>query len=536
MINRTFLALLIVIFWSTSLSFGQVVYEHTSYITIYDFLDDMANHHLININSSVKPYSNKHIALKLKEVNEQKEILNKTQKEDLEFFLNYYDVKEGNKLFDIKRRPLFYYQDSLLKMAINPVVGADYFINGINDFYHRWIGGEVFGTIGKHFGFYTSLRDNTESKKLVGEEIKTQRMGVNYHSRNDYSEMRGGFTYDWNWGSVALIKDHLVWGNNYNGSNIFSGRTPSFAQLKLNISPVKWFDFNYVHGWLVSEEIDSLRSYTFQNGTRQVFYEKYLAANFFTFTPMKHLNISVGNSVVYSDIGIHPAYLIPVFFYKSIDHQQTGTMGQFNYTGQNAQMFLDVSSRQIKKLHLYSSLFIDEIGLFNIFDKSNQSNWLSFKLGSRFSNIANQNISLTAEYTRTNPITYNHFIPTTTFESNKYNLGHYLGDNARELYFSLAWKPIRGLNIIVDYLKAEIGTDYIYTGVGVSGLGLPFMDKVEWKNSTFTMKVKYELMNGVYTHISYSMANISGDSLNVYTPDVFRGKTNTISGGISYGF
>jgi len=85
--------------------------------------------------------------------------------------------------------------------------------------------------------------------------------------------------------------------------------------------------------------------------TREVMHHKYIAANIFTIEPFKRLYISLGNSVVYSDVGVHAAYLIPVMFYKSIDHTLNGTS---NYSGQNAQMYFDISSRQIKYLHVYA--------------------------------------------------------------------------------------------------------------------------------------------------------------------------------------
>ncbi len=31
---------------------------------------------------------------------------------------------------------------------------------------------------------------------------------------------------------LGIVKDHLVWGDNYNGSNILSGRTPSLPMMK----------------------------------------------------------------------------------------------------------------------------------------------------------------------------------------------------------------------------------------------------------------------------------------------------------------
>ena len=76
-----------------------------------------------------------------------------------------------------------------------------------------------------------------------------------------------------------LVKDKQVWGNNYNGANIFGGNNPSFIQLRLHLNPVKWFNFNYFHGWLNSMVVDSSRSYWVTNsyGTdyREVYHKKY---------------------------------------------------------------------------------------------------------------------------------------------------------------------------------------------------------------------------------------------------------------------
>ncbi len=163
-------------------------------------------------------------------------------------------------------------------------------------------------------------------------------------------------------GSVGLVKDKLQWGNNYNGANIFGGNNPSFVQLRLHLNPVKWFDFNYFHGWLNSMVVDSARSYWVTNsyGTdyREVYHKKFIAANMFTFTPLNYLNISAGNSIVYTDIDLYPAYLIPVFFYKSVDHSVNSGINNMN-----SQMFFDISSRQIRHLHLYTSLFVDELSV-----------------------------------------------------------------------------------------------------------------------------------------------------------------------------
>ncbi|MFT4806175.1 MAG: hypothetical protein ACI9YE_003406 [Psychroserpens sp.] len=133
--------------------------------------------------------------------------------------------------------------------------------------------------------------------------------------------MIAGISYAWKWGEVAIVKDNEIWGNNYNGSNILSGRTPSFPMLKFHMKPAPWLDFNSFHGWLVSEVLDRTRSYTAANGNERLVYRnKFMTANMFTITPSKGLNISLGNSIVYSDNSLNLVYFIPFMFYKSVDH------------------------------------------------------------------------------------------------------------------------------------------------------------------------------------------------------------------------
>jgi hypothetical protein len=362
-------------------------------------------------------------------------------------------------------------------------------------------------------------------------------MGGNYKATYDYSEMRGGVMFSWNWGSLGLVKDHFEWGSNYNGSNIFSGKTPSFIMFKLNLKPVKWLDFNYVHGRLISEVVDSTRSYylfnSYGSDYREVYFHKFLAANFFTITPFKLLNISFGNSIVYSDLGVYPAYLIPIFFYKSVDH--TVNSGIDN---QNSQMFFDISSRQIMNLHLYGTLFVDEIAIGKMFNTNEHSNFLSVKTGFTLSNYPFQNISFTAEYTRTNPLTYQHYVPTITFESNHFNLGHYLKDNAKELYVAIESRPVRGLHIHLSYTHAQKGPDY--TSLGADRQGLPFLETVEWKNKTLALKARYEIINDGFVFAEFSYCQVeTPDTILIaktYTPAFWHGNTNTLSVGVNFGF
>ncbi|MEM9023015.1 MAG: hypothetical protein AAGB22_04700, partial [Bacteroidota bacterium] len=219
---------------------SQEVYHHIGNEQLYLFLDELANLHVIELNTGIKPYSRQLIAEKLQEASEKSSELTVRQQKEVAFYLKDFNKElKPDKNFD-KRLDVFYYKDSLFTLSVNPILGMHYFSNDNDLVYHRFNGGEAFGYLGKNIGFYASLRDNHENERLSEFFYRNNRRGAVYKNSNDYSEMRGGISYAWKWGSVAVVKDNFSWGNNYNGANIFSGRTPSFAQIKLRVKPVKW--------------------------------------------------------------------------------------------------------------------------------------------------------------------------------------------------------------------------------------------------------------------------------------------------------
>jgi hypothetical protein len=532
--------LCLVILLVSRFSKAQDVFQHISNTNIYEFLDELANQQVITLNTAIKPYSRHLIADKLVEAYSKKEQLTKSEQNQLDFFLKDYnkELLPGKKGYK-KRLDLFYFKDSLFTLSLNPILGYEYWKNENGSAFHRSVGAEVFAYIGPHVGLYASLRDNHENQALELPPYLTQRPAAVYkgsaQSGGDFSEARGGIVYSWKWGCFGIVKDHFVWGSNYNGANIFSGKTPSFAHLKLSMKPVSWFEFNYVHGFLVSDILDTTRGYPAGAKERQVMVPKFLAANMFTITPFKEFNFSFGNSMVYSD-EFELAYLIPVYFFKSVDHTQTNTGG--NYLGQNAQFFFDISSRQLKYIHLYLSFFIDEVNISNMYDEEKQSNFFSGKIGVAITHPLIPNTTFIAEYTRTNPITYKHFVSTTTFESNGFNMGHYLRDNSEEIFLGIRYWPISQLYISASMTTARVGENYPYLGTGGSGKGLPFISETKWENNSVAFKARYEVINDGFVFAGVEYGKINGDSAYVeaYTPLLFRGKTTTLSAGINFGF
>lgn len=602
--------LLIFTFFSLFAS-AQVVYEDINNTGIYDFLDELANLQVIEINAVVKPFSRQFIAYKLKDVLERLDVLentekrgslsrldqrilklNKRQRKELIFYWQDYqldipcdipdskipDSKKQNlnqsqitnhkfqrgesdstiqvsnvdcvidydhKLnFLFKKKPefavplnplAFQYKDKLFALSVRPILGYYYYGNENALEYRRYWGGSVFGYIGRNFGFYASLRDNEESTAMAKPEYFTLAQGQVYKGKSDggvyFSEMRGGITVKWNWGSFGLMNDRFAWGTNYHDANIISGKAPSFPYIQLHINPVKWLDFNYIHGWLNSNVIDSTRSYyTADHEYRVVFRNKFIAANMITIIPFKRLNLSFGNSIIYSDVNVNPLYLIPFMFFNALDATR---VDYFDPASSNSQLFFDISCRQINHLHLYVTLFIDELKMSRVTDPD-LHNFTSWKAGFRVSDLWLRNTFLTFEWTKTNPGTYQHYILATTFASNDYCLGNYLRDNSFEYYIALGYRPIRGLFLQTSYTLAAHGDDYTYNHTGPSIVTQPYMKNKTWQNSEVAVSARYEYSANAYFFLEYLNSARSGDVR--YQPEFMHGKTNTLIVGVNMGF
>ena len=486
---------------------AQVVYHSLDHKELYDFLDELATQKVITLNTAVKPYSRKLIAEKLLDARASGKKMNRRQCSELDFYLQDFR-KEISTSTDSLRLDLVYRRDSNFSLTLNPVFGATLWRPGEDQFYHRKGGAELQGFV-ENLGIRFRLIDNHESQQVSGGKLLTQRKGAMYKSSStdgaDFSDMQGGMGYSWKWGAIGLYREEMVWGNNYNGANIFTNRAPTFTRIHFSIKPKRWLELNYTHGYLVSGVLDSNRAYNAGVHVRNIFVKKFLAANMLTVTPMKGLSISGGNSMVYSDYA-NPGFFIPFMFFKSIDHQSY--YGGGNFGGQNAQMFLDISSRQIKNVHLYGTLFIDEISFSRMWDKTSHSNFYSLKAGVRFNNIMNSDVSIIGEYTRTNPIVYRHFVNTTTFESNGFGLGHYLGDNSSELYTALLYKPLPRLFTRLSYTMAKKGPLYPYTGTNRTGLGLPFLASTDWSLGQWNVDVSYEIINDLLLYFKVNSSDI----------------------------
>ena len=470
--------------------------------------------------------------------------------------------------------PAFHYADENFECKINPILGMDLTMNGHGMVMHRWYGAEIRADIVDHLAVWGSIRDHSYSGehldeayfKSVGQskrqgallsrpEFMNNLPGVSYHPMSyggDYAEIRAGIkAYTW-WGSIGLVKDNLQWGDSYYSSNIISNHAPSFPMIELKLKPAKWFRLDYIHGFLASEVVDSTKYYvgdTTITGALDKYYRpaaKYIAANMLTFTPVKGLDLSVGSSIIYGTGAMWAAFSLPISFFNSIDHQMN-----FNAAdNENTQIFLNISTRNLKYTHFYASLFVDEFSFGRLKKSSNQFNFFGWKIGGRVSNWPVKDLSVMAEYTQTNPGTYEHLYDVLKYTSNGYGLGHYLGDNAREVVAKVSYKPVRGLSLELSYIGARKYNELVCEYGSTFITRKPY-ENIVWRNDEVKLHAVYEVVNNAYAFVDVGWNNARGfdvDNDNTgaeirldaqgylkrYTPAFYWGQNVTVKMGFSF--
>ena len=562
--------LTILLFCALSVS-AQRIPEMIEYTEVYDFIEELTTDGVIETNAAIKPYTRDYIAARLREAQGKDSLLNKRQREDLQFYLQDYALEldtlptyssygyrhvtqwktavSNLNLADPSLHILT--KDKIFKMRLRPILGMDLDYNKKGLLMHRVYGAEIQMDIAKHVSIWGSLRDNSWSGQGISGSRVTQPgflnnlAGVQYKEANyggDFSDSRGGISlYAW-WGSIGVQRERVAWGDAQHCSNILSAHNPAVPMVTLQLTPCKWFQFDYFHAWLVSNVIDSTYWYNEQQTATSTQREyrpanKFMAANMFTFMPCKYIQFGFGNSIVYAERNVQAAYFIPIAFYKSLDHLLTKGMSTEN---QNSQAFATITVRPTDHLRLYGSFFLDEFKLARLKKDNPQKNPVSYLVGFNWSGWPVKGLALRGEFMRSYIATYVHSIAVLDFTSNSYQMGHYMGANAQSIWLQLSYRPTRSLRLTLDYTCDTKYTAYDYIRGDIKNIisQEPFKNTI-WRNDEIKFRAVYEVFNNCYAHVdaSYNHARAGEQAdLDTYSPVYLQGKNLTFSCGLSFGF
>ena len=526
LLKNTFLFLFL-----SSFAFAQIVYEPL-HRDVYKFLSRLSQKSVIVFDDQVRPVSRKYIAQKLIEATEKSDQLTSLEKEELEFYSKDFkfefdmlnDSKQDSSQITIvgydegNRLRLFSYRDDLFSINLSPILGIKIGSRDSEKLTHFWNGIYTYGYIDKYVGFSFDFRDNLEQGNTIdkhkdftpitGVDARTDENIVDYSAtKMEYSGLNAVLATDWSWGSFSFGKDFHEWGYAESGLLVLSQKPPSYGFIRLDIKPVDWLRFNYMHGWLSSGIPDSNSFFYNSAGTISFsFVDKFIATHSIIITPISGLDFSIGESIIY-DEALEFLYLMPIMFFRLADHQLSE---QVNAAGGNAQIFFGISSKgQIKNTHLYGTLFIDELTISGLFDSYKQRNQLGLTLGGSVTDLPIENLTTKIEYTKIYPFVYQHYIQTSDYKSADYILGHWMGHNADLIYASLNYRVLRGLQATVwgQYIrKGEDGNVEQQYNIQPQP---PFLFGLRKNYGYIGAEIKYEYTHELFAKLSYQTTNSS---------------------------
>lgn len=543
---------------------AQNIPQQLGYTQIYDYLQELAADRTVSLTTVCLPLSRDLIATTLLEAQQNSDKLTRRQLKDLDFYLNDLSLQlntvpqkyqkrsarninilnwTDNQRFSLQLlQPSFQYNSKNFKLRLQPILGMDIIAGSHGSIINRTWGANLEIDIANHLSIWGSMRDHSYNGNHLHDPLRPADAriqapgmlntlpGAQYKEAaygGDYSDSRYGIRAYTSWGHIGIEKECIQWGDARHGSIILSGRAPSFPMITMHAKPCKWFQFDYFHAWLISNVIDSTDYFVeeyYTDSTSKRHYRprsKYMAATMLTFTPVRGLDLSVGNSIIYAERNMNLAYLTPFAFYKSIDHAFTKGI---NTENQNSQMFVNISSRNIPHLHLYGSIYIDEINTARWKKSNPQHNLFGYKVGLELTNWPLKNVSLEGEFSRVNIACYTHSIKALTYTSNSYNLGSYLGDNSQDIYVALNYRPARSLYLTASWTHATKYNTYSYVrrSIGEIIAQKPFDEKA-WRNQIVELKATYEPINNIYLRAQLQWNNAQGYDLTNKAP--FSGET-----------
>jgi len=516
-------------------AYAQIVYAPLN-STIYDFLDRLASGHIITVNDEVKPYSRKEIAEYLKLAEIEKDKLNPVEAEEL----NWYEEEYAHELLSVNERWFLYkYSDSLFSIRVSPIGGYGISSTGGSKGHNRWWGISSYGYISNWLGASFSYKDigqfgaNVDIKKDFTPE---RGYYINSYPPGgiEFSDVKGAINFNWNWGGVSLIKDDVNWGHGKFGQLILSDKPESYPQIQLFLSPAKWIRFYYMHGWLNSLVLDSSQFYynhleSAPPVIHQEYIGKYVAANLISLTPVENLDLSLGNSVIYSG-SLRPEFFIPFLYYKVMDHNT----GRGNVDDSNGQIFFDISSRNIQNFQVYSTVFIDAATISGLLNGSLNQWWKGYTIGAKNTDFLIPNLNVTIEYTKIMPSVYEHKYDTETYKHIGYVLGDWLGQNADQIRIQADYKPNRPLTLHGYYERLRKGGLADIAIVYYGNTPPQFLSGHLRKDFDLGLEVDYEYLHELTISASYKYSSIS-DEDKTRTPSYLLGDKINFSLTIGWG-
>lgn len=505
-------------FWQ---SHAQVVYLPTSH-DVYEYLKRMESKgYLSDYRDAARPLPRIVIAQALKALEPSLQRMTAVERDLYNFYVTEFKYEllllEGDPEPSEIRWHVFSTELFGGQMNVDANYHQSYKQEGTELTRLRTMGLKTYGYAYKTVGYYFNLVDNVErADKLNPTRRYSSDPGIVVASQPQpheiqYDENDAQLTLQLGAVALSLEKNTNVWGYAQRGEVIFSRRAPSYPMVKLRFPLSSYIDFVYFHGELNSDIVDSSRSYqmvypsTTFSPFRRVDHSKYIAAHQIEITITKGLELALGESVVYGDRGPLLVYCIPVMFFKAAEH--------YNKDTDNTQLFGSIDINLLPNVNFYTSLFIDEINLDEIFDEFKSRKQIAYTIGGRVYDLPLTNVDFGVEYTRANPGVYNHKYPVVTFTNSSSLLGSWIGQNADLVYCEATYTPFYKLRLSGYYERYRKGEDLPIRDQYLPDQGRKsFLFGALHKSETIGVRFRYQPVRDVFVNAFLQWRSVSDAS------------------------
>lgn len=466
-----------------------VLYAQVAYVPvddeIYTFLDRMNTLNIIeNYNSFEIPKTRKEVKKYLINILDKVEKLDFVDQNKFSDFLAEFEVDlistqsvSDNLYPDFDFQYLINEKEKYL-YSFNDKTGSSFFLNFIGnlDYLHNSnyentinsnstlyrFGGELRGTLYNKIGFYVNttngsffgsknLARNYSSLKYNYKFTKTNSSPI---GDNFFDETSAYLIYENEYAKFKIGNDRKLVGHG-NHKVLLSDNPPRMEYVSLDLK-YKIFEFSFFHGKLLGNQF--LEADSIQGSINNVD-DKYLAYHRFGLNLSKHLNIGLGEMIVYGNRNIDFSYLNPFNFYKSAEHA--------NQDRDNTFLFFDLQNNSIDGLKFYSTILFDDIDFGKI-----GSGWYgnqSLISAGLYSSLLYNYIPLDFEiqYVKIDPYVFTHRIHNNNYTNSYYNLGSNLQPNSSSINFWLYYRPHYRVNIETGFKITQHGANLLDYGGNV---------------------------------------------------------------------
>lgn len=502
--------------------------EHVPFAhPVQDFIDRLGTRGVLPLESVVvRPIERREAARLLDSADVRREMMTPVERATLDKYRVEFASDLGNRpdkdlvilghhasagsflrdLVSDKEKHLFAVVDSAATVIVDLLASVEYRAlhasGSAEDAMLGTIGGRFRGTIGGRLGYMLQATNGV----MLGNRalaLADRRLAANVKF-NDLESANFDFTeaylrLSFGWAGVEFGREYTAVGTGYGDRLLLSANAPAMDFFSID-ARYRSFRFFFLHGAILADD---------RGGTGMLIQapenaSKYLAMHRFQFSLFDVMNFGASEMVVYQRLTPEYAYLIPINFFKSAEHQLRDR--------DNALLAFDLEVFPADNWKAYGTWLIDDI-MMSRMGSGWWGNEFAWQAGVATTNVFGiPDVDAILEYQRVEPYVYTNRVAGNDFSHNNIALGTGVPPNADEVmaearWLASPWLHLRaqaayrrhGMNVMVgDSLLRNVGGSVLQGHRVGDPENAPFLDGTKETAGRFTVAFEYEPVREVW--------------------------------------